>query len=353
MTRAWVFPLALALGGCANISGLSSLDIGEGDGGASDAGDGGVTPDGAGDVTSDVKVCAKTETDCTDGIDNDCNGKTDCEEPSCTQSGFACADEVPNAQFGWYSATSKPACPGTSAATDLVTSVVNSGSPSCSCSCTVSASCPATVSLENTENNQCTAVNNTRTLTLDNACHAAAFDIQLTAKTPALSSGTTCSPKATLPNLVTTNGRICKSQLPKGGGGCGTGKACLPIAPVASFKACMIMPANTTCPQTWPTAATVGTGINDARTCSACGCSAAGGCTGTVSFYSGNTACLTNPIATVPLGTCATTGVNATTIGSYKTTTTTQNASCTNNSLSVSLQGSASLSGQMSLCCAN
>lgn len=350
--RAWVLPLALALGGCANISGLSSLDIAEGDGGAPDGADGGVPPDAGGDVTSDVKVCAKTETDCTDGIDNDCNGKTDCEEPSCTQGGYSCVDEVPNAEFGWYAASGTPACPGTSQPTNLVTSISGTGSPSCSCSCTVSASCPATVSLDNTENTQCSAVNNTRTLTLDNACHAAAFDIQVSAKSATLTGGTTCSPKATLPSLATTTGRICKSQLPKGGGGCGTGKACLPITPLPSFKACMIMGANAACPQTWPTATTVGTSVNDQRTCGNCGCTSQGGCTGTVSFWQ-NSSCSANATATVPLGSCAQTGVNATTIASYKATTTTSNATCSNVANTVPLSGSATLAGQLSLCCAN
>ncbi len=351
LLRPALLPLALLLGGCANISGLSSLDI------DTDEGDSGTAPDVRVDVIADAipeaaPVCQKTETDCTDGIDNDCNGKTDCEESSCTQNGYACADEVAGGEFGWYAASARPACPGTSTATDLVTSV-GAVASSCSCSCTVLATCPATTTLDNDENTSCTTINNTRTLTLDNACHAATFDIQVAAKTPSLSAGTSCNAKSTLPTLSPTNGRICKSQLPKGGGGCGTGKACLPITPVPSFKACMIVPANATCPSTWPNASTVGTGINDQRTCGSCGCSASGGCTGTVSFYSSNNACQGNPLATVTLGVCAPTGLNATTIGSYKATTSNQGASCSNSSPTVPLQGSASLSGQMSLCCAN
>jgi hypothetical protein len=347
------------LAGCANISGLDGLDT------AQDLGDAGPIVDGApADVTGDTKadaptidapidappVCQKTETDCTDGIDNDCNGKTDCQEASCTSSGYACTQEVASAQFGWYAASSKPACPGTSVATDLVTSI-GPVSASCACSCTGQTTCPATASVENDENASCTAINNTRTLTLDNGCHGAGFDIQVAAKSAPLAPTTnTCSAKAALPALTTTTGRICKSQLPKGGGGCGVGLACLPVTPVASFKACMIMPSAGVCPASWPNASTVGTSVTDTRSCGACGCNATGSCTGTASFYTDG-ACATLK-ASIALGSCVSTGVGATTVGSYKAGTT-ATAACTNNSPTVAISGSASFSGQLALCCAN
>ena len=351
--RHFLVPVALFLSGCANISGLSELDTEPLGGDAGTSPDVVTAKDGSADAPVDAPVdappvCQASETDCTDGIDNDCNGKTDCQEPSCTGNGYDCTQEVANAQFGWYAATSKPACPGTSVSTDLVTAITPSAS-TCACSCTATTTCPATASVDNDENGSCTTINNTRPLTLDNACHAASFDVQVAAKSAPLAATNSCSSKSALPSLTTTTGRICKSQLPKGGGGCGVGLACLPVKPVASFKACMIMPSSGVCPSAWPNPSTVGTAVSDTRTCGACGCAATGSCSGTASFYTGG-ACA-SLVASVALGGCAATGVGPTTVGSYKATTT-SNPACTNNSPTTAVSGSASLGGQLSLCCA-
>jgi hypothetical protein len=345
--------LLLALTGCANISGLDGITVDRDAGSTADGGSGGDSGgprDAVADVPADVQpVCLASETDCTDGIDNDCNGKTDCQEPSCTSNGYACTQEVPNGQFGWYSANATPTCPGTSQPTALFTSI-SGGGGTCACSCTAQTTCPATESVSNEENLQCNVTNNTRVLTLDNACHAAGFDIQVAADSAPLAATKSCTAKGTLPTLTTVAGRICKSQLPKGGGGCAMGMACLPVKPVVPFAACMIVPANTACPSSWPNASTVGTAVMDGRTCSACGCTATGSCSGTASFFTDN-ACATLK-ASVALGSCVATGVGATTVGSYKATTTAV-AACTNNAATVPVSGSATLSGPLSLCCAN
>ena len=119
--------------GCASLSGLDQLDVGDG-----------------GPLGADTSpVCQPTETDCTDGIDNDCNGKIDCADPACTSAGYSCTPELgQNLQFAWFSANATPACPGTSTATDVVAKVT---APStCDCGCTAQANCvdPISVAFE-------------------------------------------------------------------------------------------------------------------------------------------------------------------------------------------------------------
>ena len=342
LARTILLPWALVLGGCANLSGLSSLEI--------DPGDAGAPPDSSSDGAVDAPpVCQKSETDCTDGVDNDCNGKTDCEEASCTGAGYSCVDEVPNGQFGWLTTDAQAACPGTSQPTALVTSVTSTAN-TCACSCSGSATCPGTVAIDNTENGPCTTINNSRTLTLDASCHAANFDIQTTMKST-LASQTTCTPKAALPGLSSAASRICKSQLPKGGAGCASGRACLPLAPVAPFKACMIVPTSTSCPASWPVASTVGTSVTDTRSCGTCSCTQSGTCSGTVQFFT-NSTCQSSAVATVPLNGCQPTGVGATTVSSYKAAVV-ASGGCSPTSATVPFTGSVALGGQLSLCCAN
>src|SRR5690349_18294984 len=69
--------------------------------------------DGPNDAPSDV-ICVKSNggvEDCDDGLDNDCNGKTDCADTACTAL-YQC---IPTPPVGWTltaeSDNTRPACP--------------------------------------------------------------------------------------------------------------------------------------------------------------------------------------------------------------------------------------------------
>jgi hypothetical protein len=66
--------------------------------------------------------------DCLNGLDDDGNGLTDCDDPACSGAGYSCVPAVPGAQQ--YLVPTAQACPSSTAATSLV---------SCEgCSCTPS-----------------------------------------------------------------------------------------------------------------------------------------------------------------------------------------------------------------------
>src|SRR5437773_2281567 len=50
--------------------------------------------DGA-DATNPADACATQESDCLDGVDNDCNGLVDCADPACG-AGFRCVADAPS-----------------------------------------------------------------------------------------------------------------------------------------------------------------------------------------------------------------------------------------------------------------
>ena len=71
-------------GGCAGDGGLNCgrlpPDAGELDGGALDAGE---VDGGAPDAGAPERACVPRESQCDDGVDNDLDGKADCEDPDC------------------------------------------------------------------------------------------------------------------------------------------------------------------------------------------------------------------------------------------------------------------------------
>ena len=73
---------------------------------------------------------------CDDGLDNDCNGLADCDDPACT-SGFACtAADVP---AGWSLvayATARDACPAGFGAPADLEEYAGLGPATCGCTCT-------------------------------------------------------------------------------------------------------------------------------------------------------------------------------------------------------------------------
>ena len=134
--RRSVLALAVVAGTVVACSSLPELTFGDGDAGGSEGGGPeGSAGEGGTDAPIDTAGCVKSGAEiCDDGLDNDCNGLTDCEDPAC--GGFACVTPAPDTwQLVAFVAAAPPACPtGYTAPTDLK---VLSGSAmhTCPCSC--------------------------------------------------------------------------------------------------------------------------------------------------------------------------------------------------------------------------
>ena len=120
-----------------------------GEGGPSDGAAEGSDGSGGVDVTSpDACVVTSTVEDCTNGIDDDCNGATDCADPYCQGLGFACVPQWPGAG-AWTApvalydltvpggpAPTPPSCAGYYPSDILDGHSIPVASPStCACSC--------------------------------------------------------------------------------------------------------------------------------------------------------------------------------------------------------------------------
>ena len=343
---AWTCVVAAGSVGCGLVSGLSDLEVADDGGMPADVA---AIPDVASDAKSDAKPCAKSETDCTDGLDDDCNGKIDCEDQACTGSGFSCQTVPPQgfSRVDLRFAFSSADCPGSSLPKDLVVSV--SAPSTCSCSCTGAVTCSALAGVTTYGNQSCTTNPMPYSLQTDGLCHPLSpsftFDGLRAAGTLPQATAT-CTTAATLTPPTTTTKRICTPLLPQGGAGCGPGRSCAGQGPVGTgFAACLSSPGDVACPSGWPTKY-VGGSLQDDRKCAPCSCTATGTCPTTALFYSGN-ACLVLA-ATVALGPCGGNKDNAF-VAAYKATTTPTVGSCT--APGVAALGAATITSLTTICC--
>lgn len=259
--------------------------------------EGGVIPEG-GTGDSIVIGCTPSGPEvCDDGIDNDCNGKTDCEDAACT-AGFSCQD----APAGWtavgFAGAARPACPAATTATDLkVTAGDGSATGTCACSCT-------------SVGGSCTTGSWTVTYASDPACATALGTV-----TVPLSSGALCPTTATSPNVpanaffkVTPPAPPASCTATGAGFGLADGRACQGARfgkcanaaqvcapkPAAGFAACITKTGKDVCPNGFTKRNTAGTAATDSRVCNGCSCNGPAPCTGGgVDLYD-NDSCNTN-----------------------------------------------------------
>ena len=278
--------------------------------------------DTAGCVASGVEVC-------TDGMDNDCNGWTDCADPACT-TGFTCKPEAPS---GWtaiaYSNAARPACPaGYGGPQDLA----SSASASCSCACTTQTAsscaigtvglasngpgaCPATASINLAGNNGACGGTSLSTVAAGTvriaplgATQAACTGV-VTKTIPAIDQGRACTPSAA-------------------GAGCLAGGACSPVAG-APFASCIAKSGPQVCPPGYSQLHAVGTGPADGRNCAACTCASGATCTSPkFTFYTDGSCMSGAHDLTVDNNCDSVTDGNGNSYASYKYTATVLNGSC-------------------------
>jgi hypothetical protein len=281
-----------------SLSGLDStygVDGGapSGDASVSEGGDAAVEASGMGDAGD---ACKPTE-DCTNGIDDNCNGLVDCADPACTTAGFACtAATVP---AGWtyvaFSGKTRPVCPAMYGTEQAVISSVGGAADSCGCTCAGSAAtCGGTATYyQYTSPGACVTNQTPVTLDVNNgACSGVSTSVtandfyQLYYGSTAQAQQAACSGTGMItaaPAPTFNAGATCvgPSQL---GAGCTAGACAPPTGTV--FAGCIEHSGDMACPTfgfTQQTLVSTGTpGWTDKRTCGDCPCATSLSC-GTVS----------------------------------------------------------------------
>jgi hypothetical protein len=276
--------------------------------------------------TSDVCVPTSATENCTNGMDDDCNGLVDCAETSCQTAGYTCVAALPTGWTGpallWTGAASAtaPPCPTGYQATDA-----NAGPTgavgTCNCNCTASGqvcSVAATFHADQTcSYTACASV--TVSATATSTCMMVPANTCGTGgslgggATPAPSGGS-CTPVVTPTRPApswTTAARICSwAAPPDTPGGCtGAGQQCVPGRPDAgSFgpTGCVYQSGDLACPVAYPNKTVLFAGETDSRSCGGCTCAAApngGSCGGSINVWGdSNGSCSGTASATYTLG---------------------------------------------------
>jgi hypothetical protein len=222
---------------------------------------------------------------CTNGIDDNCDGLVDCADPQCTQMGFACtASAIP---AGWllvsFSTSARPVCPVAWGAEAQVVSNVAGAPGTCACTCSGGpATCVGTATYNGYPNACSTGAAPVNLAVNDGACAATTASItsgnsyQLYFASTAQPHQATCTGSGTVtaaPPPTFDAGATCAAPSMLGTG-CAVGVCAPPSA--APFKTCISHPGTVACPAFGYTAqvlASTGTpGYVDARACGACSC---------------------------------------------------------------------------------
>jgi hypothetical protein len=287
---------------------------------------------GSGDATQDVAArdgpsgaCVPTgPEDCTNGVDDDCNGKIDCADPAC--GAYACAASVPSGWLGpvafWQAASSSapPSCLPPFGSPIDGSEGLSASPATCTCACTASGqACSATgvfhadqacasgacATVTPAPSGACTAVP-------ANACGSGgSFSVSGT-PTPSGGSCTAQVTPAIPPASWTTSARACLYGGPTDSpGGCSASQQCV-AAPASPYgpKLCVYSaatPPPSTCPAGYNanTPAVLYSGFADTRDCGGCTCGgpSGGSCAGTISLYGRGGCAGSSGAATYTLGT--------------------------------------------------
>jgi hypothetical protein len=305
--------------------------------------------------------------DCTDGIDNDGDGKIDCADSDCTV-GFSCHNPVPVGWTGHYAladgsfAALPGNCPGSTYPNPFYTGYrsPNAAPPQCSaCSCGSPQGATCTVDKIHVTSATCAEVlggvaNCYKGVTpiIDGACHNLGIpgglktcgppDVATNTCPPgtqvcnlsvylddAVVAGGVCAPSTQAPTITPfTWSNAARACLPTTEGkGCANDFACLPNAAAPFGAVCISKLGDNACP--------AGSGYTtkkvfydldptDTRACSDCSCGAPNGfsCTTAITTYS-DTACTSANSTTDASMSACNSFVNNPAVGSYKSVSTT------------------------------
>jgi hypothetical protein len=317
-----------------------------------EATDGGSNPPG---TEAGLAEGCKQE-NCTNGVDDDCNGLVDCEDPACASQGYACVAPPPG---GWdfvaFAAGSQTACPAALTQTLVDVDPTSLSTPAvCTCTCEASG-----VSCESGNFNATGGTFTCPIASLSFSANGGQCTVQKLPVEPFVvatlvsASGGTCSPAIakSLPPTGATQGEYCGGETAFGGG-CEAGRVCA-LAP-SGFQACIVHSGQLGCPGAgYASEHTVGN-VQDGRGCSGCTCSGTPSATcgdGSWTFYASPNCTGTNVSVTVD-GTCHQTGQDGnSTFQSTVYTASVVDAGCAPPTAGPSPTGSAQLTAPTTLCC--
>jgi hypothetical protein len=282
------------------------------------ASDGSTNPD-----VSRPDACAPTggTENCTNGIDDDCNGSIDCADPGCQGLGFHCVPQWPGAG-AWTApvalydmtvsggpAPTPPGCAGFYGNDVLDGHSIPVAAPAnCTCSCgllqdggcsapyvtvwTIAGCSGTTYSAAISPDGGCTVVESAQ----DGINAGQIVDAGAPTGWCAPQLGTSVPPwNASANSAWAETGRVCapspRTYFAGTNGGCGAGLVCVEPAP-ATFgggKTCLLSSGQVTCPPSYTTQFVYYDGGTDTRGCTnGCSCSAPAGtqCQTSVSLFS-------------------------------------------------------------------
>jgi hypothetical protein len=265
--------------------------------GGGDAGPG--RPDGAVDLPSEPTCTFHSAEDCYNGIDDDCNGLTDCQDPACAPV-TACVPGISGSN-GFVAGVWVDAAASCPARFDAGETGINAtldpgaGCTGCSCSATISCSANLYKYLTAAACNGDTALTGgslAGAVSTASPCLASTFNTLTEARVgPFGTTNGPCTPQgiaAPTPPTWGTSRKFCGAG--SVGAGCGPGYVCLPKA-VPNH--CALALGAKSCPAGYTKdGGSWYTGFDDTRSCGACACGSQtpGSCQNLlVRFYAGTT----------------------------------------------------------------
>ena len=251
-----------------------------------------------GGATASSSSGGGVETDCTNGIDDDHDGLTDCADPDCINAGYQCAADTP---AGWsgpallHADLSAPPGCGSDWTMQPVAGGLDVSSPLAKCSaCACSTPSGATCQSANVKLANDPACANGPMMPVPlGACIPGQSASAYVAAGPVIGVGGGCAPAggaaSLLPAGFMTQAAVCAAPAMTGKG-CNAG-ACVPRVPMGyGPKACVYAPGDPACPGApYLNKTLVYTGIDDQRSCSSCACGVVAGetCSATLLVFSG------------------------------------------------------------------
>jgi len=272
------------------------------DGQRIDARDGPSTDTTAADGTALEGGCDANAENCTNGVDDNCNGLIDCQDPACGTPSCRCVDPAPLTWSGprelWEGTGSAPTCTGGfgSPVIDGHGSLVDPGCSACQCGAPAGAQCGLQVYANDSNgcggspcgggiltNGKCTSTQ---------GCPTGSGNYHLNIGSPAANGGSCSASGGTLQTpWWGSEARSCAPAYALERGSCGAGKVSISV-PASPFeaKACIAWNGAVLCPSgAYSVQKVYSAGYAGSRSCLACACGAPGGvaCSpGTVGVYS-------------------------------------------------------------------